>query len=508
MSGNEQSPATTTGDRSGGVPAPTPTIAEPTPPVEPPIPTGQGQGLAPWDDQETVPGSSQATFRRHKSDTGNAERFIDRYGANLLYVPLWRSWLVWSVREGRWRRDDVCAVDAMATDTIREIIRRATFIEDQEISKAWIKYGLQSENAGKIRAMVERARELVATTPDQFDRDAWKLNVANGTLDLRKGKLKSHHREDFITKLAPVTYDPTADCPTWLAFLYRAMQGNAEMVEFVQRAVGYSLTGDQREKCFFLIHGPTDTGKSVFVGTLHDLLSDDYGHKAATELLTIKRGGGIPNDLAAIRGKRLVTADEIGEGQRLNEPLVKKLTGGDRISARFLYGEFFSFRPECSIWIDTNHKPTISGTDDSIWNRVVPIPFVERIPRAEQDRTLSAKLRSELPGILRWAVDGCQAWQQQGLEPPTEVSSARDDYREEEDELGRFIAECCELTPEGRVRTAELHRAFCKWRGNANISNKLFTKRVREAGYKEQKSRGVLYWQGINLQYDVTTLFE
>jgi len=281
--------------------------------------------------------------------------------------------------------------------------------------------------------MLEIAQSLkrFAVKADAFDQNPMLLNVLNGTFELKTGELRPHDQRDRITKICPVEYREDALCPTWLAFLDRIFNGNADLIGFVQRAIGYSLTGSTQEQCFLLLWGEGSNGKSTMLELLRDVLGD-YADNASTDALMVSSGRGTENDIAKLKGARLVTASESGEGRRLDEERVKRLTGGDTISARFLYREWFEYRPQFKLWLAVNNRPEVRGTDHAIWRRVRLIPFEVVIPDDDQDKELPAKLRAEAPGILRWAVEGCLAWQKEKLNPPKAITSATTEYRSEQ----------------------------------------------------------------------------
>lgn len=326
---------------------------------------------------------------------------------------------------------------------------------------------------------------------DELDRDPWLLNVKNGTLDLRTGELREHRREDLITKLAPVEYDPDADSPTWEAFLETVVP-NEDTRRFLQRAVGYSLTGVVGEKVLPCLLGRGDTGKTTFIEAVMDLLGDDYAAPAAPDLLLSKRGSSHPTELADLLGKHFVPTVEVEEGRRLAESLVKQLTGGDRIKARYMREDFFEFRPTHKVWLAANHAPIIRGGDDAIWNRVKKVSFDVVIPKERQDRRLREKLRAEASGILAWAVRGCLEWQRDGLGEPGEVAAATAEYREDMDTFAEFLAEKCVLEAEEWISAARLRRAYADWcrdTGERPLSWEVVTGRLRERGCSPSRAR-------------------
>lgn len=244
-----------------------------------------------------------------------------------------------------------------------------------------------------------RSEPGVPVRPDELDQDPWLLNILNGTIDLRNGELGPHDPDHMITKLAPVGYDPTASCPLWLQFLDKIMDGNEGLIQFLKRAIGYSLTGIIREHVLFVCHGDGRNGKSTFLETILGLLGD-YSRKAPPSLLMLKRGKAHPTERAMLYGSRFVPAIESAEDNKFEEAIVKELTGGDTISARRMREDFWDFSPTHHLWLATNHKPVITGTDSGIWSRIALIPFSITIPEQERDTTLAETLQAEWPGIL------------------------------------------------------------------------------------------------------------
>jgi putative DNA primase/helicase len=428
----------------------------------------------------------------HLSDMGNARRLVAVHGADLRYCHTWGGWVAWDTR--RWLRDDSGEAVRRGKDVVRTIYREASGCTDKDQRTALAKHAARCESESKVRAMLAMAEsepELVIR-PEDFDQDLWLLNVQNGTLDLRTATLRPHRREDLITKLAPVVYDADAAAPTWAAFLDRIFDGNADLIAFIQRAIGYSLTANMREQAWFLLHGPGRNGKSTLLRTITDLLGD-YATWTPTSTLLAKRGEHVENDLARLRGARMVAAVEAEGGRRLAEALVKQLTGGDAVTARFLYSEYFTFTPVFKLWFGTNHRPEIRGTDLAVWRRIRLVPFVVTIPEAEQDSELPDKLRAEFPGILRWAVEGCLAWQRDGLGWAEAVREATSEYRSSQDIIGEFLAECCVVEQDASVGATDLYRAYVAWCEQAKEhpeSQRRFGDTLSERGFTSVRHRG------------------
>jgi putative DNA primase/helicase len=435
------------------------------------------------------------------TDLGNAERFAKLHKDAARHVPAW-GWLVWDGR--RWAPDETNAVTRLAIETVRAIYREAAECADANKRKQIADHAKRSESRQRIEAMLKLAEALLADPPSAFDRDPYLLNVLNGTIDLKAMQLREHRREDNITKLAPVEFDPAARCPLWEAFLERIFDGNHALISFLQRAVGYALTGDTREQCLFILWGTGANGKSTFVTTIQAILGD-YALQTPTETLLAKRTEYIPNDIARLKGARFVSAIESAEGRKLNEPLIKQMTGGDKISARFLHREWFDFYPEFKIFLATNHKPVIRGTDHAIWRRIRLIPFTVTIPEPEQDKELSRKLLAEASGILNWALEGCLAWQHGGLGVPDEVKEATEEYRSEMDVLAAFLADCCIVDPNARVLNKELYTAYeswCRENGEEPLGQRSLGRSLGERGFTPIRigRKGERGWVGLRLR--------
>jgi P4 family phage/plasmid primase-like protien len=452
--------------------------------VEEPPPPGD-------EDAPPAPGTAGRPAKHNLTDVGNAGRLVEAHGPDLRHVRPWASWLAWD--GARWKRDDTGVVVEQAKKVARSILTEAAMEDDPDRRKALAGWARQSENAARIHAMINLAGSdpAVATRPDELDLDAWLLTVANGTIDLCSGTLLRHQRDHRITKLAGVTWDPAATCPTWDAFLARVLPDPAVRA-FVRRAVGYSLTGSVREQCLFFLYGLGANGKSTLITTLLTLLGD-YGRQADPKLLMEQKHETHPTNVADLQGARFVAAIEAGSGGRLDETLVKQLTGGDRVKARFMRQDFFEFNPTHKLFLAANHKPVIRGNDHAIWRRVHLIPFSVKIAEREKDDRLGGKLEAELPGILRWAVEGCLEWQSGGLQVPGGVAEATDAYRVEEDLLGDFLEQCCLEEPGAEVPATELYRAYQRWTeagGERTWSQTAFGRALSERGIDWKKVSG------------------
>src|SRR6266540_260509 len=446
--------------------------------------------------------TSEATEPRPfpTTDLGNSERLVDQHGGEIRYCHIWGKWLFWDGRH--WVVDDIGRIVTLAKQTVRSIYREAADADTAEQRRNLAAWARRSESEYRINAMIALARSAVPISPSELDREPWLLNVSNGTIELRTGELRPHRREDFITKLLDVEYEPGAECPLWERFLERIMDGNERLIRFLQRGAGYSATGSARERCVLIPWGSGKNGKGTLLQTLRALLGG-YAVRAPSSAFLAKRGDTIPNDIAQLSGARFVFASETGDGRRLDESTIKDLTGGEDISARFMRGEWFSFRPTFTPWLATNHRPIIRGTDEAIWARIKLIPFTGRIPEEEQDLDLLEKLKGELPGILAWVVRGAAEWYQQGLDTPDEVRKATSEYRAHLDVLAAFLDERCEIAVDAQVTSKALYAAYREWcvaNGEQPESQKALGLLLIERGYRKARGRGgARLWLGLAL---------
>lgn len=437
-----------------------------------------------------------------RTDYGNAERLVARHGHNLRYCHPWSKWLRWDGR--RWKIDDVGAVHRLAKDAARKVLRESATIDDKDRRKAHAAWSFTSESRARIESMLAMAtsEEGIPILPDDMDRDVWLFNCLNGTLDLRTGTLRGHRREDCITQLCPVEFDPSARCPLWEQTLHLFFDGDADLIGYFQRFCGYALVGVIRDHVMPIAYGTGSNGKSTILGTLLDTFGPDYAMKCPPDLLMVRSGNAHPTDRTDLFRKRLVVAIETEQGRRLNETMVKELTGGDRIRARRMREDNWEFSPTHTLIMATNHKPVIRGTDRGIWRRLKLIPFTVSVEGDRDDAKMPEKLRQELPGILAWCVRGCLAWQAAGLKEPQTVKDATEGYRREQDALADFLDEHTVRGPNHRVRCGELYARYKQEAEKGNefaMSQTAFGEAMRERGFETHKS-SVKWYLGLGLR--------
>jgi putative DNA primase/helicase len=446
--------------------------------------------------------------RRHytRSDLGNAGRFMDMFGDRVRWCPARKLWLFFDGT--RWAWDECGEVLKLAQETARSIHKEAAAEPDPAKQREIARFAVSSQNEGRINGMLSQAKPHAALRLADLDADPWMLNCQNGTLDLRTGTLKDHDPADLITKMVPVAYDPEAGRERFENFLREVLVDDA-VVGFVKRYCGYTATGITRERLFAILYGAGKNGKTTLVELLQDVLGD-YATNTDTETILTKRYQGVGNDVAALKGARFVSAAEVEQGRRLAESKVKQLTGSDTVTARFLFGEPFDFRPEFKLWLSTNNKPIVQGTDDAIWDRIRLIPFTQRFEGEYQDPKLPEKLRDELSGILAWIVEGCLDWQEHGLGEPESVTAATAQYRTEMDTLAAFLEDRCVERPNAVAPSTPLYKQYQMWcddAGEKPETQKMFGMRLSERGFVNAKLTSGPHkdrkgWLGIGIKAD------
>lgn len=455
------------------------------------------------DDRDREQDDDRARRDEHLTDWGNAQRLVRLHGDELRFCHAWGKWLIWDKQ--RWRTDDTGRVYRFAKNAVKTIYAEARAATDGDVRKAIASWAMKSEAQARLEAMTVSAQsELgIPVRPDDLDADPWLFNVENGTVDLHTGELRAHDPANLITKLADVKYDPGAKAPVFMAFMDRIMAGDEELIEYLQRTLGRSLSADVTEHRIELWHGVGSNGKSTLTTAMLGV-TGDYGLMAAPGLLLKRRQDAHPTEVADLLGARFVASVEVGESRKLNEELIKQLSGGDRLKARYMRQDFWEFDPTHKLFVACNHRPMIVGSDHAIWRRVRLVPFSVVIPDEEQDKQLGEKLKAERAGILNWLIKGCLDWQEHGLTEPDAVRAATNDYRVEQDLVAAFVAECCTISPNAKALSAGLYTAYSEWCKNSNeqaLSKRAFGLRLGDQGFTSDRSGhgGKRAWLGIGL---------
>lgn len=451
------------------------------------------------------------TGRRY-DDLGNAERFLDWAGEDLLYAAEAKKWLIWD--KTHWSFDSTDMVFDLVTGFAKDL-----YSPENANSKEAMSHAIRSNNRSGLNAMMEISQRKQSMSIDQFDSPACerRINCLNGTLDLETGNLAPHDRNDRITRLVNCNYDADARSLTFERFLER-IQPDSDIRAFLQRSIGYSLLGSVRERSFWILYGTGNNGKSIFTNLFNNLLGD-YASTTTTASIMAGKHNAIPNDIARLKGKRFIVVPETGENERLNAALVKALSAGDKVSARFLFGEYFDFYFTGKLWIATNHKPTITDYSKGFWDRVKLIPFAQDIPADQVIKSddLMKALMNEAPGILAWAVRGARDYfEMDGLDVPPVIQEEIDRYKFEQDSIAQFLEEHCqtledakEMQPEREFKDWEFqvlngdiytaYENFCTNNGEKPRIHKRFTQNMRERGFTQSRTKRRRFWEGIRV---------
>lgn len=397
------------------------------------------------------------------TDTGNSERFADQHAGRALYCHPWNKWQVYDGK--RWSTDVAGHMQRLAKQTVRSIYAEAPAEKDKEKRKAIASWAAKSEAKKNRKDMLELAQSepCFPVQPEELDADPWLLNVQNGTIDLKTGNLLSHNPRHLITKIVPVVYDKDAKAPRWEQFIQEVVE--PDVGTFLQRAAGYTLTGDTSEKCLFNIYGERgNNGKTVYQNMLAKMLGD-YAKTAEFEtfLQTTKSGGSASEDIARLAGARLVVAGEAHDKRKINSVLIKRLTGRDTITCRRLHEGSFEYQAHFKIWLAGNSRPQIKAGDNALWDRLRLIDFNRTFVGKNQDKELEDKLTCELPGILAWAIRGLMDWHKMGLGEPVEVLDSVRDYRGACDYMQLFINDRCNYKIGGVCHRKKVYAVFCEW---------------------------------------------
>lgn len=447
----------------------------------------------------------------HKSfnltDMGNGERLANRHGEILKFSQPENLWYIWNDKQ--WLADQRNYIKVLAKDTVRSIYREAADIEDEKDRKAFIDHARRSEGNNRVEAMISMAKseKNIPVIPGEFDNDNLLFNCQNGIIDLCTGKLLQHDKKYLMSKICPVSFDPNAKSELWENFLMETTQEDTQLIKYLQRAVGYSLTGDTREEILFFIHGPTATGKSTFIEAIQKIVGEYSRTTDFETFLQTKFNASVRNDIARLAGARFVFSVEVDNGEYLAEATIKQIVGGDTITARHLYQEYFEFQPKLKLWLVANHKPEITASDSAMWRRIHCIPFVRTIPKARRDPSIKLRLKDiELsgPAILAWAVQGCLEWQEFGLNPPPIVLEATEQYHSDMDYITKFTDENCYIAPNMQASIGALYRTYTNWcikNGDRYESKKMFDQQLKETypNIKKIKKRTGWFWNEIGI---------
>jgi putative DNA primase/helicase len=465
-----------------------------------------------------VPGMATQSFddfRYGQTDLGNSERFIRQHGDNIRYCVETKTWHRWNGT--RWEPDTLNQIHQLAKATVKAMYAELPLETDEDKRKALFKFIQRSESERALGALVNLARTdpRIAVSTTAFDTQPHLLNCLNGTIDLRTGELLPHRREDLITKLCPVAFDPAAKSAVWENFLRDCTRGDVDLQAFLRRAVGYTAYGDPNEQIILMINGPGSSGKSSFISAVMAVLGDYATTADFTTFLKKDRvGSGPSDDIANLAGARLVSSIEVDDGRQLAQALVKQLTGGDVIRARHLYQGSFEFRPQFALWLVCNRAPVIDHDDDAMWRRILRLPFENKIPAAKQDKTLKAKLTDVSvagPAILAWIVAGCAEWYQHGLQVPQVVERATKSYQAQSNPIADFVSEVCLLHPSAFTTVADLRAAYASWvheTGERDLLGRTdFVAALRDMGSTPGTRRAGRGWVGIGLRSDAASVY-
>ena len=454
----------------------------------------------------------------HCTDFGNALRFMKHYGKSVLYCPPQDQWYLWN-GDGYWRKDSLLLIQHMVREMLQNIYNETQYVGDPDRRTMLAKWAIQCEHPQHISSCLKELMKMpsISVPADKFDRDIYLFNFRNGTYDLRSHVICQHDRENHISRQVQYGYDPAATCPEFLKFLdriFRSRDDKKDIISYLQKAVGYSLTGDASKQVIFLLYGSGANGKSTLIETLRKLMGE-YGTTISANALTTKKNDSVRNDIARLVNIRFVASSENAIGTTLDEELIKNLTGGDQVAARFLFQEEFLFYPHLKLWWAFNHPPGIRDMTHSLWRRLKMIPFEERIPDKEQipQLVLLAKFEKELPGIFNWAITGLKKFQETGLADVSAVLNAVKEFKENQDVLFDYLNERCEIIDQSQIvgdlkvdtaiRASTVYNDYVDWAAKNNekiISQKKFSMLLLERGIKRtHKNTGSVFY-GIKLR--------
>lgn len=432
-----------------------------------------------------------ATNSYHCTDLGNSKFFRDFVNGNLIYNYRTQTWYEWTGK--KWKACTVGHEVEWAKGTIRAMLKHAATISDSDERRQYAAWAIKSESEKHIKAMMNLARSEsgIADSGEDWDIDPYMLGCPSGVLDLKTGNLLAPDKKTKLISSIAIKPDDKARCPQWEQFLQEIYMGDAEIIGFVKRLLGYALTGTIEEQCVFCFHGQGANGKSTLTDTIIALMGN-YGYPMPFSTIEFQNRSAISNDMAHLYGKRFVVASETQEGVRLNEGRLKSLTGGDMVTARFMYKEYFSFKPMAHFLLAFNHKPIITDDSEGAWRRIYLIAHNRIFKSHERDKKLDKKLLKELPGILNWLIEGCMEWQRDGLMVPQSVIAGTEEYRQEMNPLRNFVEDDL-VTGDYCARVTDIWAAYNTWsdenRERFRLSQRKFNSRLESMGFKRQAMR-------------------
>lgn len=444
------------------------------------------------------------------TDAGFVNRFFDKYVDQFYYVPEWDRWAAWTGTHWSAENGQALLWEAarqLARLRAEEELEYLTGDDQRDLFKACESFFRRYRGTAGLRSFQEMAKYDMRfrKVSAEFDKDPWLLNCKNGTLNLQTLETRAFDPLDYITQQIKVNYDFRAECPLWVEAISKYMCGNEELVGYLKRFLGYSLTGVTSEQAFMVAHGEGANGKGTIARVMSQLLGGYFKSAAANTFYKKPETAGHSDDLAGLRGARLVVASEADEAAKLDEGLIKRLTGEDCIRVAFKNQSFFEFTPTFKIMLAVNHAPRISGRDFGIWRRVHKLPFNYKITVEERlkDPDFENKLILELEGILAWCVEGCAEFRRIGLAPPQAVLDAVEQYKKDTDVLGEFISGCCVLEPGAEETATQLYKEYkehCTEAAEEPISQRFFGFKLRERNLNKARGRAGIVWKGIRLK--------
>ena len=445
---------------------------------------------------------------RSWDDQGRGLRMRDQFATVLKFNAVDKKWFFFN--GSYWQEDIGNQRVELAAERVANSIKKekpelsfSTKTDEDKAMNEWYRFQKDSRSHMAKMHMIDEFKKYVIVKHGEFDKEDMLLNTESGYVDLSSGELHDHDIDKKFSHQTVAEYSDNVDAPLWEKFLNQIFNNDEELIHYVQKAIGYSFTGSVDEQCLFILNGRGRNGKSVFSNVVSDV-AGNYAKQMNVQTIVAKKNqsGSANSDVARLEGARIVTSSELNEGDRFDESLVKQLTGGDKILARFLYGSEFEYKPKFKIWMATNHLPIIRGTDDGIWRRIKIIPFNIQIPKEKVDKKLEYKLKAEYTGILNWIVQGAIMWQQEGLEDPEAVTKVIEAYRAEMDPLDAFLEECCTTGQNYSIKARDMYDAYHEWAKESEEYKMSMTKFGREMSKKllRVKRRDGWYYVGLKLK--------